>query len=75
MPSPRAICAILSGWVRSLDEDVKAHAATPDLRRYVRSRPGDPDGYRDLARCLEALGEVRAAEEQARIGAFVERSR
>jgi len=49
-------------------------AAARDLRRYVRLRPGDPAGYRDLARCLKALGESSAARTQERLAAYVARS-
>jgi tetratricopeptide (TPR) repeat protein len=48
-----------------------AHAATGDLERYVRQRPGDPAGYGDLAKALAALGEAERAAAQERIGAFV----
>lgn len=46
-------------------------AAARDLERYVRLRPGDPAGYRDLARALAALGERERATAQERIGAYV----
>jgi Flp pilus assembly protein TadD len=49
-------------------------AAARDLRRYVRLRPGDPAGYRDLALCLQALGESDSARAQERIAAYVARS-
>jgi Flp pilus assembly protein TadD len=48
-----------------------AGAAASDLRRYVRGRPGDAEGYRDLARCLAALGEEDAARAQERLAAYV----
>jgi hypothetical protein len=37
-------------------------------------QPGDPTGYRDLGRCLSALGEADAARAQERIAAYVARS-
>ena len=42
-----------------------------DLRRYVRSRPDDPRGYEELARCLALMGESRAAEAQERLARYV----
>jgi tetratricopeptide (TPR) repeat protein len=48
-----------------------ADAAARDLERYVRQRPGDPAGYRDLARALQALGHGERAEAQERIGSYV----
>ncbi len=50
-------------------------AAARDLERYVRKRPGDPAGYSDLARALDALGERDRAAAQERIGAFVAQGR
>ncbi|MFI5402619.1 MAG: tetratricopeptide repeat protein, partial [Planctomycetota bacterium] len=52
-----------------------ANAAARDLERYVRRRPGDPAGYADLARALDALGEREKAEAQERIGAYVAHGR
>ena len=49
-------------------------AAIDDLRRYVRAQPSDPEGYKDLARCLEVLGDSEAPEAQNRIRRFVEGS-
>jgi len=48
--------------------------AASDYRRYVRARPGDPSGYREFARCLEHLGRGDEAEQQSRIGAFLEQA-
>lgn len=41
------------------------------LRRYVLERPGDPQGYRLLARSFEATGDLEAARAQARLAAAV----
>jgi len=51
-----------------------AQAAMPDLRRYVRGRPDDPEGYRSLARCLDLLGDDPAACAQRRIGDYLART-
>jgi len=53
----------------------EAGAAADDLRGYVRARPADPAGYWSLARCLQALGDAKAARAQARLGTYVERVR
>ncbi len=51
----------------------RSEEAAPDLRRYVRARPDDPGGYRDLARCLNEMGEEEAAGVQSRLGDYISR--
>ena len=46
------------------------HALT-DLRAYIRVRPSDPWGYRELGRCLGVLGQDEAAQAQERIAELV----
>ena len=67
---PRGV--YLRGRARLMRGD--AAAATADLRSYVRAAPGDPEGYRSLASCLDALGEDDAARVQKRIGEYLERT-
>ncbi|MFQ5844141.1 MAG: hypothetical protein ACE5JG_04055, partial [Planctomycetota bacterium] len=50
----------------------EAAGAAGDLRAYVRLQPGDPHGYRELARCLTALGRDREARAQRRIAGLVQ---
>ena len=49
----------------------EAEQALNDLQAYIRARPSDPWGYRELGRCLGALGRDEAAQAQERIADLV----